>query len=191
MSDAPSARRARALPISAADCGDTPFRRPVLPASLRRHRRRSSRSSHASPAYAAADASSTRLATIASSCAWLNAADFSSLSSMPRTPAVSVTRPLPGLAAHQHAQVRVAVLDAAVVDAHVVDAHVTGRAAGRQLQRVPQALLRRDLHRRALRDSVATFGASNFGWAYTSTFGLCTTPISRRHRRPSAATTSA
>ena len=40
---------------------------------------------------------STRLATMLSSCAWLNAAAFRSLSSMPRTPAVSVTRPFPAL----------------------------------------------------------------------------------------------
>jgi hypothetical protein len=53
--------------------------------------------------------------------------------------------PLPRLAAHQHAHVGGAVLDAGIGQAHVVDAHVTGHVL-RHSQLVPQPLLRRDHH---------------------------------------------
>jgi hypothetical protein len=55
--------------------------------------------------------------------------------------------PLASLAAHQHAQVGFAILDAGIGDAHIVDAHEARRAGGQQ-QLVPQALLRGNLHRR-------------------------------------------
>ncbi len=59
---------------------------------------------------------------------------------------------LAGLAADECAHVRFAALGAGIVDAHVVHAHEPGRA-GRQLQLVPEPLLRGDLHRGVTREA--------------------------------------
>ena len=92
---------------------------------------------------------------------------------MPRTPAVSVTRPCAGLAAHQHAQVGFAVLGPGIGDAHVVDTHEarTPRRASATGTTGPAA--RRSSPRRRAAGS-RPWARRTWARAYTSTLGFCT-----------------